>query len=1030
MTIADGKLTSADREVPALGGGVRANGDVELERVTFRDNSATGADDPDTSNSNIAHAGPAYGGALHVAGKLTATDSRFIANVARGGRRSGNGLGGAAEGGGGYVLGAVMITRGSFETNMARGGSSGGAARGGALAQADTSTATVTLTGTALSGNRAEAASASTSATRFITAGGTATGGAVASGGAATATNITAQDNVATGGANDLGSFGSGHAYGGAIAALAGATIATSAFARNEALGGSGYIVCRATGTCQSAPPGGAQGGAVFAARALQADGGSFSSNEATSGSYWSPGGVFGTPPPLPSFHPRTRGGALNSELELVVQGGEYSGNSAGGPALGSGGGVSVSDAKLSAGDGILAAGHADVVRTALATGELEAASLRADSSTASIVRSAGQAELVNTTVTTMALVDSLLLDHATLAEVFVQAAHITSHRSVVSPRSSQPICSGTDVVSASSYNVFGDTSCGLHGVGDRQSADVLFVAPLADNGGPVPTRLPLPTSVLLDRIPGSACPIRVDARGLPRPTGAGCDVGAVEAQPISGVGATNLSVVFVNPPASVGPGQSATWQLRVNNRGSSGAVFALLVDVPDGVSVTSVTSTRPAACSHVPQVSCFWTSPLPAGAETVITINAGVAPTTTTPLVWRATLTGTQLLPPTSDDMAQLTTPVTPNASLSASFEDRVDSVGFEQPRGWAQLRVHNAGPTAAIGTDAAPIRVQFLPGPGVIATTGDPQANFVGSVPANNTVDVTAFGFSVEGTIPTELGRVAWDPGLNTAVGPRSFPVYAADLEVSVARAATPLPETTPVPFSMRVTNHGPGPAERVSVRVYQSGEGATLTFSPDRGLVVPEPESQVFVWSLDSLAVGESATLQGTTLGIWMTYEATSDGVDFNGSNNRGNLDLRPAPNGAADLLVENVQILPGANAQERRVRATVRNAGPAAITVNEFNELRIDFVTVHLADARAESSSTTAPGWTCSFSRCYSTEPLPAGATVPVEFVVTTFQDFTQGRAPLGVSVRSDSPLPVPDPNPHNNTLYGGTAGNPL
>jgi predicted outer membrane repeat protein len=59
-------------------------------------------------------------------------------------------------------------------------------------------------------------------------------------------------------------------------------------------------------------------------------------------------------------------------------------------------------------------------------------------------------------------------------------------------------------------------------------------LGPLGDNGGPTETMLPFPASFAVDGVPAEACtlmmaPLETDQRGEPRPSGAGCDIGAVE---------------------------------------------------------------------------------------------------------------------------------------------------------------------------------------------------------------------------------------------------------------------------------------------------------------------------------------------------------------------------------------------------------------------------------------------------------------------------------------------------------------------
>ena len=104
-------------------------------------------------------------------------------------------------------------------------------------------------------------------------------------------------------------------------------------------------------------------------------------------------------------------------------------------------------------------------------------------------------------------------------------------------------------------YNLVTDRSCGLDAPTDVIGVPA-DVGPLADNGGTGETRLPLPGSAARDRIPVADCRFAPfgdvlegeqhleglvenrlammarDQRGVQRPQGAGCDIGAAEAAP------------------------------------------------------------------------------------------------------------------------------------------------------------------------------------------------------------------------------------------------------------------------------------------------------------------------------------------------------------------------------------------------------------------------------------------------------------------------------------------------------------------
>ena len=102
---------------------------------------------------------------------------------------------------------------------------------------------------------------------------------------------------------------------------------------------------------------------------------------------------------------------------------------------------------------------------------------------------------------------------------------------------SSGPDCSGNNT--SLGYNLIGDTTGCIFAAasGDLQNLDPKL-SPLADNGGPTQTHALFPGSPAIDAgnpaTPGSggnACPA-TDQRGVARPQGARCDIGAFELDP------------------------------------------------------------------------------------------------------------------------------------------------------------------------------------------------------------------------------------------------------------------------------------------------------------------------------------------------------------------------------------------------------------------------------------------------------------------------------------------------------------------
>ena len=107
----------------------------------------------------------------------------------------------------------------------------------------------------------------------------------------------------------------------------------------------------------------------------------------------------------------------------------------------------------------------------------------------------------------------------------------------VASPGNSAPNCSFGSASSTTSqgYNYADDATCGFTQPTDKLSAANPNLGALGANGGPTPTEMPNTGSPLIDSIPVASCQtglaagITTDQRGVTRPQGPGCDIGAVE---------------------------------------------------------------------------------------------------------------------------------------------------------------------------------------------------------------------------------------------------------------------------------------------------------------------------------------------------------------------------------------------------------------------------------------------------------------------------------------------------------------------
>ncbi len=188
----------------------------------------------------------------------------------------------------------------------------------------------------------------------------------------------------------------------------------------------------------------------------------------------------------------------------------------------------------------------------------------------------------------------------------------------------------GTPVVSKGN-NIDDGTSCGFKGTGDKSSADAKLGA-LGDHGGLTLTQMPLAGSPAIDAGDAATCPSS-DQRGVTRPQGGGCDIGAVE---VPRPTATTSSVTSsVSDAASVGatinPNFSATSYHFDYGTTTSYGNFTSAASVGEGGMAQAVSATlsklQPQTTYHFRIVATNAAGTVVGTDQTVTTGKAAVTP-------------------------------------------------------------------------------------------------------------------------------------------------------------------------------------------------------------------------------------------------------------------------------------------------------------------------------------------------------------------------------------------------------------------
>jgi CSLREA domain-containing protein len=201
------------------------------------------------------------------------------------------------------------------------------------------------------------------------------------------------------------------------------------------------------------------------------------------------------------------------------------------------------------------------------------------------------------------------------------QGSALTTLINTIVARNKPGDCRGTQL--SLGHNLDGDGSCGLTAAGDLSGVNPVL-GPLANNGGPTETHLPLVFSPAIGAGDAGACPT-TDQRGMTRPQ-AGCDIGAVE---VSGkprsLSDLHLHIPEKPDPDTIPPGPDpVAYGLVVMNRAGQGQADDVTLHVRvHGGRVLAARSTR-GKCQVVVPNGREASTPTP---STILTCRVGDLP-------------------------------------------------------------------------------------------------------------------------------------------------------------------------------------------------------------------------------------------------------------------------------------------------------------------------------------------------------------------------------------------------------------------
>lgn len=384
----------------------------------------------------------------------------------------------------------------------------------------------------------------------------------------------------------------------------------------------------------------------------------------------------------------------------------------------------------------------------------------------------------------------------------------------------------GGDTITSAGNNIDSGTSCNFSSSGDLSNTDPLL-GTLGDNGGATLTHALLAGSPAINAADNAACaadPINnIDQRGVLRPQGAFCDIGAVEET--SSLAIAKVSINQDGEP--IQPGERITYTVSVTNTSSLTATGGIISD------------TVPVNTTFVP--GSIKLNPSGAGTEGVtpptlasnLTIGAGqsvsvtYAVTVNTPLANQTRIVNTASVTSSevSSPQTSVVTDTVTSAPVLAIQKTSLDANGGTLRPGDIisyTIAVSNSGTataTAGLISDAVSANTTFVPGSLRLNPAG---AGVVGGAPptlasglvitAGQSVSVT-FAVTVNSLLPdqTQIVNTASVtsseislPQISTVTDTVNIPVLTIQKTSLDANGGTLVPGDT-ISYTIVVSNSG---------------------------------------------------------------------------------------------------------------------------------------------------------------------------------------------------------------------------------